>query len=68
MFVFKIGYSEKFVHIFQLVIDLAFNVNESEKERYVNEILYMNEQEKEVLMSYIEEITKRSFVEKLGEV
>lgn len=31
IFIVKNSYTEKFVHLFQLVIDLAFNISESEK-------------------------------------
>lgn len=68
IFLIKAGYTEKFIHIFQLILDLAFNTNEQEKEKYLEEIINMNDHEKEVLMPYVEQVMKRKFIEKLAEV
>ena len=68
VFLIKAGYTEKFAHLFQLVLDLAFNRSEQEKGKYLETILHMSDHEKEVLMPYVEQVTKRKFIEKLAEV
>lgn len=50
------------MHIFQLVLDLA--IGSSEKEVYLNEIIRMGEREKEVLLTFFDEVMKRNFIQK----
>ena len=52
-FLIKGKYTDKFVHAFQLILYLALNKNEDEKEKYLEEIINMDEKEKEVLMPYV---------------
>lgn len=39
-------YINKFTHVFKLVLDLAMNANEQEKERYIQSIIGMGDTEK----------------------
>lgn len=46
IFMVKMACSEKFVHVFQLVLDLALETSEEHNSRFISEILQMNEEDK----------------------
>lgn len=48
-------------------MDLALNSNH-EKEVYLNEILGMEEREKELLMPFVDEVMRRQFIQKMGDM
>ena len=67
MFIIENNYKNKFIHIFELIMDLALNSNH-EKEVYLNEILGMEEREKELLMPFVDEVMRRQFIQKMGDM
>lgn len=67
IYLLQFSYVSKFKHLFQLVIDLAMGSTSGQKEQFIEAIIGMGDREKEILMPYFEEVTKRKFIEKLTE-